>query len=141
MFFKNFEQRMAEWRSFRDRLEVSNDPIQDTINYFNAAPIVKLAADPYDRESWPSPWELIENNLYCDFVKILAICYTLQLTTKFSDSVFEIHITHDKEESITKYLLLINELCIGYEYDKPILTKDLPKTLQTEVSFVMAQLQ
>lgn len=140
MFYKSFEQRMADWKSFRDNLELSNDPINDTIQFFNRAPIVKIAADPYDIESWPSPWELIDNNTYCEFIKILAICYTLQLTTKFSSSRFEIHITHDKENSITKYLCIVDELCIGYEYDRAIFVKDLPSQFATEIKYVMPPL-
>jgi hypothetical protein len=132
---------MADWKSFRDSLELSEDPIADTIKFFNRAPIVKIAVDPYDMNSWPTPWELIENNVYCDFIKILAICYTLQLTTKFSNCHFEIHITHDKENSITKYLCIVGELCIGYEYDNAIFVKDLPRSFQSEIKYNMPPLQ
>src|SRR5210317_341160 len=97
MFNKKFEDRLAHWKQFRESLETSNDPIQDTINFYNTAPVCNIAADPFAREYWPDPWELLEENNYCPFVKILAICYTLQLTDVLSQADYEIHITRDNK--------------------------------------------
>ena len=69
---------------------------------------------------------MIEENRYCDFTKILAIYYTLQLTDRFSNSRFEIHITLDEKESVLRYLLFVDNLTIGYYYNKSIEAMDLP---------------
>jgi len=141
MFNLPFEKRMQLWHDFRAGLESSQDPIQNTIDFWNTAPIISIAADPYDRENWLDPWEMIFENSYCPFVKILAILYTLQLTDRFSQSNFEIHITQDREKSETKYLLFVDGLCIGYDYSKAISVSKLPKTLRTEKSYAMPRLQ
>lgn len=141
MFNKKFEQRMFIWKSFRDTLEDSDTPIEDTINFWDNAPITSIAADPWNKEKWPSPWEIIQENIFCPFVKILAICYTLQLTDKFSCATFEIHITQDRENSETKYLLYLDGLCIGYNNSRPISIDELPKTLEVEMRYTMPILQ
>lgn len=141
MFDKPFEKRMSLWRDFRISLESSADPIQDTIDYWNNAPIVTIAADPWDQNTWPDPWEMIQENIYCEFVKILAICYTLQLTTRFSQTRFEINITQDRNNSETKYLLIVDRKCIGYDRSKPISIEKLPKSLEIENSYAMPSLQ
>ena len=141
MFNKNFEDRIRIWKQFRETLETSQTPIEDTIQFWNTAPLTNIAADPWDQENWPDPWELLQENNYCSFVKILAICYTLQLTDKFSQSKFEINITQDRENSEAKFLLTINGLCIGYDNSKPIPIENLPKSLVVEKSYAMPSLQ
>ena len=141
MFNKKFEDRMRDWKLFRDNLESSENPIQDTINFWNAAPITNIAADPYGQSTWPDPWEMIEENIFCPFVKILAILYTLQLTDRFSQSNFEIHITQDTENCETKYLIFVDGVCIGYDNAMPISVSKLPKTMTFEKSYTMPNLQ
>lgn len=137
MFDKKFEERLAIWVEFRKTLEVSNDPIDDTIAFFNRAPEVNYASDPYTPSTWPTPWELIEENIYCPFVKILAICYTLQLTDRFSQSTFEIHITQDKERSSTDYLLYIDDTVIGLNGDSYVHRTQIPSTTVSEITYAM----
>lgn len=140
MFNLPFEKRMQFWHDFRQSLETSEDPIQNTILFWNTAPLTNIAADPYDQENWPDPWEMIFENNYCSFVKILANLYTLQLTDRFSQSNFEIHITQDKEKSETKYLLFVDGLCIGYDVNQAIPISQLPKKLTFEISYSIANL-
>ena len=131
MFDKKFEERLAIWAEFRKTLEVSNDPIDDTIAFFNRAPEVNYASDPYTPSTWPTPWELIEENIYCPFVKILAICYTLQLTDKLSQESYVIHITQDQKNSETHYLLYVGDYVVGYNGDTYVHRKDIPKSVRS----------
>ena len=131
MFDKNYEHRLSLWRDFRTSLEHTSDPIQATIDFYSKAPMCKIQTEPYTPSTWPDPWELLEENIYCPFVKILAICYTLQLTDVLSGADFEIHITYDREMSQPFYLLYVNNQVIGYQHDKAITTDELPKTLQS----------
>ena len=129
MFQLNFEDRLTTWRSFRESLEMSKDPIQDTIDFYNNAPLVTIATDPYTPSTWPDPWELLEENNYCSFVKILAICYTLQLTDVLSQASYKIHITHDRENSSTYYLLYVDDRVVGFNGDLHVHQDELPENL------------
>lgn len=132
MFEKRFEERLSIWKSFRDSLEASIDPLNDVVDFYRATPLVSMAADPYTPSTWPDPWELLEENNYCSFVKILAICYTLQLTDRFSRSECVIHITHDDENSTTLYLLYVDDRVIGYPGDATHVHRDeLPSTIRS----------
>ena len=140
MFNKPFEGRMSFWRDFRNTLEDSSDPIADAVEFYRLAPMVSFQADPYDQKTWPDPWELLKDNLYCPFVKLLAICYTLQLTERFTGSNFQIHITQDKQLSQEKYLLKIDDMYIGYNDDQVIVINDLPESLLVETVYDMPSL-
>lgn len=133
MFDKSYEQRLIIWRALRDGLESSKDPIQEAIDFYNQAPKCLIAADPYTPSTWPNPWELLEENNYCSFVKILAICYTLQLTDVLSRASYEIHITRDNENTETYYLLYVDDIVIGFNGDTHVHKDDLPNTLYSEL--------
>ena len=133
MFEKKYEDRLVVWREFRNGLETASDPIQETIDFYNRAPKCVFAADPFTPSSWPDPWELLEENNYCSFVKILAICYTLQLTDVLSQASYEIHITRDNENSETYYLLYVDDIVVGFNGDTHVHRKELPTTLFSEL--------
>ena len=137
MFDKKLEERMFLWRQFRDTLETSKDPIQDTIDFYSRAPACTFAADPYTPSTWPDPWELLEENNYCSFVKILAICYTLQLTDVLSQAHYEIHITRDNKNSETYYLLYVDDIVIGFTGDTYVQSKELPDNLYSELVHIV----
>lgn len=141
MFNKKYEDRLRVWREFRLTLESSNDPITDVVCFYSKAPMVSIQVDPWEPKSWLGPWELLYENNYCEFSKILAICYTLQLTDSFSDAKFQIHICTNSQNSESKYLLYIDNKVIGYDYDNVIDVTELPKLLRTEVVYVMPKLQ
>ena len=92
MFDKSYVERLRSWSNFRDSLSTSKKSIEDVIKLYNCAPICTRAADPYNKDTWPDPWQLIKENNYCEFTKILAIYYTLKLSEHFSQCRFEIHI-------------------------------------------------
>lgn len=140
MFNKKYEERLELWREFRSGLESAEDPIQDTINFYKQAPDCLIAADPFTPSSWPTPWELLEENNYCSFVKILAICYTLQLTDVLSQASYEIHITRDNKNSATYYLLYVDDIVIGYTGDTYVHRGKLPANIYSELAHTMPPL-
>ena len=137
MFDKKFEERMILWREFRASLETASDPIQEVIDFYSCAPTCTIAADPFTPSTWPNPWELLEENIYCSFVKILAICYTLQLTDVLSQAHYEIHITRDNKNSRTYYLLFVNDIVVGFNGDTHVHRSNLPSTLHSELVHTM----
>lgn len=140
MFDKTYEDRLRAWHDFRNQIEVSNDPIQLVIDQYNQSPTVSLYTDPWTPSTWPNPWELIQENQYCEFCKLLGICYSLQLTDKFSQAPFEIHIAIDNEKSNTHYLLFVNDFIIGYKDDTYIHKSKLPSSVRSQQHYSMQPL-
>ena len=141
MFNKKFEDRLRAWVDFRKTLESSSTPLEDTVEFYNHAPMVTIQVDPWDAKSWFTPWELLQENKYCKFSKILAICYTLQLTDSFLGSSFKIHICTNTEDSEMQYLLTVNEKVIGFDSKRVVAFSDLPNALRIETTYEMPSLQ
>lgn len=136
-FFENYINRISLWAEFRNNLEQVSDPIQTTIDFWNKAPISALSCDPFDQSTWLDPWDLIEDNHYCEFSKILAMYYTLVLTDRFKDSYFEIQIVNDREAHELRYLLLVDDYIIGYFYNRAIMQEELPLDITVQASYPM----
>lgn len=135
-----YEDRLASWQEFRESLETVDNPLQSVLDYYDQAPRVSINTDPWDNATWPDPWELIHENQYCTFCTVLGMCYSLQLTERFNDSNFEIHIGIDRKKSRTVFLLMIDDIVIGW--NEGLVNKlELPKTLQIEKIYSMPLLQ
>lgn len=141
MFCKTkYEDRLAEWKKFREELESVSNPIQYAVDYYNQIPNEFRNVDPYSKETWPSPWETIQENQYCEFSKLLGICYSLQLTDRFSHETFEIHIVLDRDSSNTYYLLYVGDRVVGFDGDTHVAKDKIPKKLQPQQRFSMPPL-
>jgi hypothetical protein len=121
--------RLANWYQFRQQLETSSTPLDDVLNYFKNVPRVKIYTDPYDQNTWPTAWQLIDENEYCQFNLILGICYTLQLTKAYQNYTPLIKIALDKINKTVYYMLFIDDKVFGFDQTGWISAKTLPKTL------------
>jgi hypothetical protein len=137
---KKSQHRLLDWLNFRKQLDNSPTPLDDVDIYFKKVPRVKVYTDPYDQSTWPTAWELIDENEYCPFNLILAVCYTLQLTSQFKDAVPAITITVDNVTKTVYYLLFVNDSVYGYDETGWIPAKNLPNTLKNLKIYEMPRL-
>jgi len=135
MFDKNPEDRLRAWVGFRNTLETSITPLEDVVEFYSSAPLVAIQVDPYNKETWPDPWELLYDNKYCDFAKILGIASTLKLTDRFTDVPMMIHIFTDRENSELKYLLIIDKNVIGYDQNNVVDISKISCKFKFDMSF------
>lgn len=136
---KQTHKNLIAWYNLRQHLETAIDPLTDVADFFLRLPRVKIYTDPYDSATWPTPWELISENEFCNFNLILGICYTLQLTERFKDSQPKINVAIDKINKTVYYLLFLEDKVYGYD-EAWIDVADLPKSLKTQKKYAMPQL-
>ena len=141
MFEEQFEKRLQSWHDFRATLETHPDPLQHTIDAYQRVPGVSIHTDPWDETVWPTPWELVQENQYCEFCIVLGMCYSLQLTDRFSGSDFEIHIVIDKENSMFNYLLYIDKSLISYPIGERNYAKLPSNYFEVKKKYSMPKLQ
>jgi hypothetical protein len=133
------QTRQLAWYQLRQNLETSADPFSDVTAFFQRLPKVKYYTDPYDSSSWPTPWELIDENEYCEFNLILGMCYTIQLTERFKDCRPTINLAIDIVNKTVYYLLCIDDRVYGYD-DGWIILSELPKSLKMQKIYPMKPL-
>ena len=81
MWPDTFEQRLAAWNSLRS--STSSLPLDQCLTQINSwwqsAPWRAYHLHWDDRQTWPDPWQVLSDNIYCDLAKGLGILYTITM--------------------------------------------------------------
>lgn len=122
------DSRITQWRDFRTQLEVSKDPLQETQDLWNNAPVINRYLDPWDSQQWPTPWELLKENRFCPVGIPLMMGWTLKLTTRFSQAPVLIKISIDHTEQRYYNLCYVGDKVLNYT-NKVVDAKELTDNL------------
>lgn len=90
-------ERLSHWRDFRKSLDrLSFEQALEAIAvYWQTCPFVPYYLDNANTESWPGPWQMIDDNIYCDLARCLGIVYTIILTKHRMDVDVELQVYQD----------------------------------------------
>lgn len=77
----NPEERIAWWKELRDRLNGQEEAemLNSIAHFFASVPVGTRYIDYYTPASWPTPWEILYDKLFCANTVSLLIYYTLIL--------------------------------------------------------------
>ncbi len=81
MWPASFDQRLDVWYGLRQR--VVTLPLESALNQINTwwfgSPWQPYYLHWDDIKTWPDPWQLLSDNVYCDLARGLGILYTISL--------------------------------------------------------------
>ena len=81
MWHRTFSDRLSSWSDLR--LQAQQQPLHQALTTINAwwfsAPWVPYHLHWDDRETWPDPWQLLDDNIYCSLARGLGILYTVAI--------------------------------------------------------------
>ena len=116
MFNLYGNERLTEWKKFRDSLESCSDPLTRVAELWATAPFVNPYIDPNNPNEWPDPWHLVLDSKLDELAISLGMLYTIKLTQRFMDSNCEIHksmLPNNLEPSF--YLVVDQQHVMNYE--------------------------
>lgn len=140
MFKLDEDKRLASWSAIRKEIDNSENPLQLVIDFWANAPFShgKPKLDPFYQASWPTPWEIIVENLYDDFSKAAMIGYTLLLTEKFKKSLVEIRtLVDNKNNRLYNAVIIDNEWALNFNDHHPIKLEEIPEFCRLENLIVL----
>lgn len=135
MFHLNLDDRLSYWLDHRRKLERIDNPLESTCEFWNSAPFIPINrnVDPHYQASWPTPWEIIEQNQYDDFTRALMIGWTLKLTKKFKDSKVEIKTFVDNTRSREYNIVVVDDIwALNYVDTGPVDISNIPDSFRLE---------
>jgi hypothetical protein len=81
MWPTTFRSRLAGWNILRDQCQ--HLPVESALEDINAwwfrAPWIPYYLHWDEQQSWPDPWQLLRDNVYCEVARGLGILYTVSL--------------------------------------------------------------
>jgi hypothetical protein len=135
MFNKPTDDRLSEWARHREDLDASSDPLLDTWEFWRQAPYIPYnnKIDPFNKRSWPTPWDIIVSNRYDDFTRSLMIAWTLKYTKRYKNSKIEIKtLVNDRKDCYYNIVCINDEWAINYNDNGPVSVKDIPESFYLE---------
>ena len=78
-FQLDFQTRLKEWHSLRNSLAGADikDICIEVDRFWQQSPIMNHYLHPVDIPTWPDPWQLLNDTLYCPYARALGMMYTL----------------------------------------------------------------
>ena len=111
MWPASFEGRLRSWTALRSQVvNFTQEPALRTINsWWFATPWRPYYLHWDDLSTWPDPWQLLNENIYCDIARGLGILYTIALADHPEIQDASLILTQDNgtlvQVSAEKYIL------------------------------------
>ena len=106
-----FESRLDSWTQLRTR--ANSLPVDQALDAINAwwfsSPWTGYHLHWDDREDWPDPWQLLDDNMFCEVARGLGILYTITLLDRADIDSAELVLTKTGHNLVlvdkSKYIL------------------------------------
>ena len=130
-----FESRLDSWTQLRNRAQ--HLPVEEALETINSwwftAPWTGYHLHWDDREDWPDPWQLLDDNIFCEVARGLGILYTITLLEHADIESTELVLTKNGHN-----LVLVDKSKYILNWDKSTIVNINP---EAEVLKTLTQLQ
>lgn len=134
MFQNSYDKQFSIWKKFRNKIDKSEQPLEDTIKFWAMAPLVNKHLDVYRIDTWPDPWQIIKDGKYNDFTINLMIGHTLKLSERFNESQIEIRTYLDMDSKIVYNTCYIDNKVLNYPYGEVTSEEDIPNNIVLQMA-------
>ena len=142
MWYTRTDQRLQDWYEFRQTISRLSLPeaLEATAKLWGTAPFVNYNLDPARPETWPDPWQLLDDNYYCDISLALGMFYTLALSEHQTKLELQILFDPVKKEQIN--IVVVNsEYVLNYHPGQVVNTSTHQLQFQVRYSYNTSDLQ
>jgi hypothetical protein len=109
--------RLAAWKDLRKQI-ISSENTEEKINlalqFWKMAPLQNNVLDWDKCENWPTPWELLNDNRFCDSTLSLAVAYTLLLSDPETFADAKLILVTDRINHVQKIMVKTNNVVLNY---------------------------
>ena len=110
MWHTKFERRLAAWNDLRNQSAGQDalTALQHINSWWHQTPWCPYHLHWDDQHTWPDPWQLLNDNIYCDLARALGIMYTMVLTDRtdwYNSSIIETESGNLVQVNQGKYIL------------------------------------
>ncbi len=106
-----FEARLDGWNQLRT--QVADQPVESALETINSwwfqSPWTAYHLHWDDQITWPDPWQLLSDNMYCEVARGLGILYTITCLNRGDIDSAELVLTNDGRNLVlvdkSKYIL------------------------------------
>jgi hypothetical protein len=136
-----YQDRLEHWVQLRERCRDRELVyiLQDINDWWFQAPWRPYHLHWDDHRTWPTPWELLEDNVFCGLARALGIVYTIILIEH--EEIHEVDLVETSDDNLVlvnhgKYILnwgpseILNISSVNINTKKTISSKQLEQRLR-----------
>lgn len=126
-FLMSTQERLSQWKLVRTEIKSKPDleQLQTIADFWAKAPLSTMAYDPEALDTYPTPWDMINENDWCQNSVAVGMDFTLRLSGWSADRL-QILMLRDYDRSIQKLVVLVDgKYLLNYEYGS---VSELPTT-------------
>ena len=118
MWPKEFSDRLESWANLRSQAQELplEEALQNINNWWQQSPWQPHYLHWDDQATWPDPWQLLSDNIYCDLARGLGILYTISMIDHKDLTSYELILTEDERN-----LVLVNKIKYTLNWDSKVL--------------------
>lgn len=128
---------MLSWRELRHQL--TNLPeiekFDTLLKWWSKAPICAYSIDAYDCSEWPTPWELLNENMFCTSAIAYMMAQTLILSGFDASRVKLMAIKSSEEERLV--MLVDDSIVMNYSYGEVFQWNDILDEFEVRETYVL----
>ena len=108
---ESFSARLTSWNQLRQQVQhlPAESALTDINNWWFDAPWRPYYLHWDDQKTWPDPWQLLSDNIYCDVARGLGILYTITLLNRADMAPLDLILTESGHNLVLatkeKYIL------------------------------------
>ena len=93
----SFASRLESWNQLRDQCQnlPAQSALEDINRWWFRAPWRPYYLHWDDQATWPDPWQLLSDDIYCELARGLGILYTITLLDRADLAPAELILTQD----------------------------------------------
>ena len=119
---------ISSWRRHRETtsLLTIEDALQEIVKYWASCPRATRCIDYYTPDTWPTPWEILSDKMYCNNTVSLMMYYTIKML--FPDENIKLYlIDSDSDEYIVPVL---GDSLLNFDYQSVLSFKKEKKNFK-----------
>lgn len=131
------KERLLSWRELRNQIttQPESDKLLTLLRWWAKAPICAYSIDGRDCSQWPTPWELLNENMFCTSSIAYMMAQTLILSGFEKDRIELVFIKSDDDERLV--VLVDGSLVLNYSYGETFEWADIRSDIKVRERFVM----
>ena len=105
-----FESRLDSWKRLRD--QVAHLPLEEALQAINSwwfqMPWTAYHLHWDDQSTWPDPWQLLSDNIFCEVARGLGILYTITLLDRADMASAELVLTNEGHNLVLVWVICLS---------------------------------
>ena len=118
-FLLDPKERLKAWKGLRAQIASTESVVEQmdlALNFWKQAPLEKPILDWDNCQSWPTPWEMLHTNRFCESTLSLAVGYSLVLSSPHNYPDLELVLITDRLNHVQKVLARTQEWTLNHSW-------------------------